>query len=169
MNHLLKYILSNCRYVDDITASIGNDLKCQEVIDYVTKILSKYQLFPKKWYTNGQDFEPISFLGMVYDPKHDMIQAKQLTFSNGKKKRGELQSTQEKLIVVKTSDAYAKEKIEDLLTILPKTLRTMLSITNSFYDLTGFIMPLHNQLRATTIDILIDGRTYDEELDDKTW
>ena len=45
----------------------------------------------------------------------------------------------------------------------------MLSITNSFYDLTGFIMPLHNQLRATTIDILIDGRTYDEDLDDKTW
>ena len=30
-------------------------------------------------------------------------------------------------------------------------------------------MPLHNQLRATTIDLLIDGKTYDEELDDKTW
>ena len=44
----------------------------------------------------------------------------------------------------------------------------MLSITNSFFDLTGFIMPLHNQLRATTIDLLIDGKTYDEELDDKT-
>ena len=106
---------------------------------------------------------------MVYDTKHDMIQAKQLSFSNGKKRRGELQSKQEELIIVKTSDEDAKEKIKNLLTILPKTLRTMLSITNSFYDLTGFIMPLHNQLRATTIDILIDGRTYDEELDDKTW
>ena len=72
--------------------------------------------------------------------------------------REELKSIQEKLIIVKTSDEDAKEKIRDLLTRLPKTLRTILSITNSFYDLTGFIMPLHNQLRATTIDLMIDGK-----------
>ena len=127
-------------------------------MDYVSKILSKYQLFPKKWYRNGQDSETISVLGMLYDPKHDTMQAKQLSFSNGKKMRGELKSIQEELVIVKTSDENAKEKIKDLLTQLPKTLRTILSITNSFYDLTGFIMPLHNQLRANTIDLKINGK-----------
>ena len=48
LNHLLPYILSTCCYVDDITASIDKNLDCQEVMDYVSKILSKYQLFPKK-------------------------------------------------------------------------------------------------------------------------
>ena len=47
LNHLLPYILSSCRYVDDITASIDKNFECQEVMDYVSKILSIYQLFPK--------------------------------------------------------------------------------------------------------------------------
>ena len=55
LNHLLPYILRSCRYVDDITASIDKDLVCKEVMDYVSKTLSRYQLFPKKWYRNGQD------------------------------------------------------------------------------------------------------------------
>ena len=58
-----------------------------------------------------------------------------------------------------------REKVKELLTKLPKTLRTILSYCNSFYDLTGFIMPLHNQLRVVTIDLMINGRGYDDILD----
>ena len=96
-------------------ASIDKDLDCEEVMDYVSKTLSRYQLFPKKWYRNGQDSEPISVLGMLYDPKHDTIQAKQLSFSDGKKIRGELKSLQEELVIVKTSDDNAKEKKKNIL------------------------------------------------------
>ena len=94
-------------------------------MDYVSKTLSKYQLFPKKWYTNGQDSEPISVLGMLYDPKEDTIQAKQISFSNGRKVRGELRSSQEQLVVVNTSNDNVREKVKELLIRLPKTLRTI--------------------------------------------
>ena len=80
-------------------------------MNYVSKTLSKYQLFPKMWYTNAQDSEPIDVLGMLYDPKEDTIQAMQISFSNGWKVRGELRSLQEQLIVVNTSNDKVREKV----------------------------------------------------------
>ena len=106
---------------------------------------------------------------MLYNPKEDKIQAKQISFSNGKKMRGELKSLQEQLIVVNTSNDNVREKVKELLTKLPKTLRTLLSYCNSFYDLTGCIMSLHNKLRAITIDLMINGRRYDDMLDNDSW
>ena len=64
---------------------------------------------------------------MLYNPKEDKIQAKQISFSNGKKMRGELKSLQEQLIVVNTSNDNVREKVKELLKKLPKTLRTILS------------------------------------------
>ena len=157
--------------MDDITCPIDKNLACNKVImNYVPNTLSKYQLYPKKWYRNGQqDSNSISVLGMNYNHKEDTIGQKEIVIHNGKKYREELRIMKGPLIVVNTSNDNMEEETKELLKQIPETLRSILGYCNQFYDIKGFIMPLHNQLRAVAIDIMIDKYNYDDELTDNIW
>ena len=104
-------------------------------MNYVPNTLSKYQLYPKKWYTNGQqDFTPISVLGIHYNPKEDTIGPKQIMISYGKEYKGDLRMMEGPLITVNTS---VKKKTREPLKQVPKTLRTILGLCNHFLTSLG--------------------------------
>ena len=139
-------LLTERRYVDDMSTSEIDNASAERLIDRSDAILKKHGLVVKGWSISGK--EPNKDLtndgvlctaGYKWDPILDrlFIQVPELHF--GSKKRGRIIA----------NDTYTGTSEEDMRKFVPEklTLRQVTSKTASIFDIRGLISPLMSNLK----------------------
>ena len=144
-NPELYRLLTNCRYVDDLSSSVSNTTEAQKLKNEADELLHSVGMITKGWTMSGQ--EPNEDLavdgklavgGYNWDSKKDTISIRVPPIHYSKKRKGKIS---DELFEGKTKaelDAFTPKHI---------TFRQVTSRYASIFDIRGIISPLLSDLK----------------------
>ena len=166
VSHLLARIFDKT-YIDDFFFATHSSTALHQLIKYTVALFNLFSIQFKGIHCSLESFRTdvetldekgrMNTLGYVYIPSTDVIKIKPICLHNGRKIRGKVMPSRNqkneliplKSIVLAKKEDITFQKINDIFSGKPKTLRVVVQVASAHYDPIGFAAPLMSQIRHT--------------------